>query len=398
ERGRIGLRLSSDPAVTGKSVEELTAVGIGPGSGAGSLDAEEPRRGRRVRRERRRAEPIGSAEAAPSGDEDAPVRITALAADVPPDDWPMVLARRAVALIKLYSDIQLMTISASRGVVAELEQRRDGVVTIRSRFLSPGQRVLPAHAKTQLGQLTESALRQLPAAEMGSVEVHTQPSVQGDPPSRVLASERQLATAADLVAALRRGTSRRQIELEEDRGVLRLVRADDLVDLIVSIDSTQAEALSMSLDEGGLEGKVVDCLVEISSWSGFGGDALEDRFPLPGVPSYGETRALIDTMVRTHGDFTLWETDPVERMVLSARMNPERELVLERPHVQPTLLRFGFDMESIERLQSAIEEVREFHGEALEVRATLLVWLARKAPPPMGNEPSRQRRRWGRPD
>jgi polyribonucleotide nucleotidyltransferase len=35
ERGRIGLRLAEDPEVAGKSVEELTSVGTGGGSGGG---------------------------------------------------------------------------------------------------------------------------------------------------------------------------------------------------------------------------------------------------------------------------------------------------------------------------------------------------------------------------
>ena len=36
ERGRIGLRLSEDPSVAGKSPEELAAVGSGsPGGGGG---------------------------------------------------------------------------------------------------------------------------------------------------------------------------------------------------------------------------------------------------------------------------------------------------------------------------------------------------------------------------
>jgi polyribonucleotide nucleotidyltransferase len=50
ERGRIGLRLSDDPAVAGKSAEELAAIGSGDGGG--------PRRngGDRERRERRRRE------------------------------------------------------------------------------------------------------------------------------------------------------------------------------------------------------------------------------------------------------------------------------------------------------------------------------------------------------
>ena len=35
ERGRIGLRLSEDPDIAGKSVEELAGVGTGGGGGGG---------------------------------------------------------------------------------------------------------------------------------------------------------------------------------------------------------------------------------------------------------------------------------------------------------------------------------------------------------------------------
>jgi hypothetical protein len=54
ERGRIGLRLSDDPSIAGKSAEELAAAGIGPGNGAGGRDAQERHRARRKKREGRR--------------------------------------------------------------------------------------------------------------------------------------------------------------------------------------------------------------------------------------------------------------------------------------------------------------------------------------------------------
>jgi polyribonucleotide nucleotidyltransferase len=59
ERGRIGLRLSDDPAVEGKSAEELAAVGSGDGGPrrerGGDRGGRDGRRGRdRERRERRR--------------------------------------------------------------------------------------------------------------------------------------------------------------------------------------------------------------------------------------------------------------------------------------------------------------------------------------------------------
>jgi polyribonucleotide nucleotidyltransferase len=43
ERGRIGLRLANDPAIEGKSVEELASVGAGGGGGGGDRG---PRRDR----------------------------------------------------------------------------------------------------------------------------------------------------------------------------------------------------------------------------------------------------------------------------------------------------------------------------------------------------------------
>jgi polyribonucleotide nucleotidyltransferase len=60
ERGRIGLRLADDPAVEGKSPEELATVGTGdsggPRGGRGERGSGRPRRGGRDRerdRERR---------------------------------------------------------------------------------------------------------------------------------------------------------------------------------------------------------------------------------------------------------------------------------------------------------------------------------------------------------
>jgi polyribonucleotide nucleotidyltransferase len=52
ERGRIGLRLSDDPSVAGKSAEELAAVGTGDGGGRRN-GGDRERRGRRRERERR---------------------------------------------------------------------------------------------------------------------------------------------------------------------------------------------------------------------------------------------------------------------------------------------------------------------------------------------------------
>jgi polyribonucleotide nucleotidyltransferase len=52
ERGRIGLRLSDDPSVAGKSPEELAAVGSGDGGRRNGGDRER-RGGRRRERERR---------------------------------------------------------------------------------------------------------------------------------------------------------------------------------------------------------------------------------------------------------------------------------------------------------------------------------------------------------
>jgi len=61
ERGRIGLRLTKDPSIEGKSPEELAAVGSGGGSrnggdrgGRGGRDGRDGRDGRRRERERRR--------------------------------------------------------------------------------------------------------------------------------------------------------------------------------------------------------------------------------------------------------------------------------------------------------------------------------------------------------
>jgi len=45
ERGRIGLRLSHDPEIAGKSVEELSAVGSGVGGGGGGRDRDRGDRG-----------------------------------------------------------------------------------------------------------------------------------------------------------------------------------------------------------------------------------------------------------------------------------------------------------------------------------------------------------------
>jgi polyribonucleotide nucleotidyltransferase len=55
ERGRIGLRLSDDPSIAGKSGEELTAVGTGdPGPRRNGGDGGGDRGGRRRRRDRER--------------------------------------------------------------------------------------------------------------------------------------------------------------------------------------------------------------------------------------------------------------------------------------------------------------------------------------------------------
>jgi polyribonucleotide nucleotidyltransferase len=53
ERGRIGLRLSDDPSIAGKSAEELAAVGTGDGGGRRN-GGDRERRGRRRERERER--------------------------------------------------------------------------------------------------------------------------------------------------------------------------------------------------------------------------------------------------------------------------------------------------------------------------------------------------------
>jgi polyribonucleotide nucleotidyltransferase len=55
ERGRIGLRLAEDPAVAGKTSEELASVGAGGDGG----DRRERRGDRRNGRRRERREPRG---------------------------------------------------------------------------------------------------------------------------------------------------------------------------------------------------------------------------------------------------------------------------------------------------------------------------------------------------
>src|SRR5262249_7430814 len=52
ERGRIGLRLSDDRSMAGKSAEELASVGTGDGGGRRN-GGDRERRGRRRERERR---------------------------------------------------------------------------------------------------------------------------------------------------------------------------------------------------------------------------------------------------------------------------------------------------------------------------------------------------------
>jgi polyribonucleotide nucleotidyltransferase len=59
ERGRIGLRLSDDPDIAGKSVEELAAVGAGGGGGGGRAPREGARRNGRDRGGRRDGERPG---------------------------------------------------------------------------------------------------------------------------------------------------------------------------------------------------------------------------------------------------------------------------------------------------------------------------------------------------
>jgi len=54
ERGRIGLRLSSDPSVEGKSPEELVAIGSGDGGSRRNGGEREGRRGGRDRPRRER--------------------------------------------------------------------------------------------------------------------------------------------------------------------------------------------------------------------------------------------------------------------------------------------------------------------------------------------------------
>src|SRR3954451_4961972 len=53
ERGRIGMRLSDDPSIAGKSPEELATGGCGGGGGSRNGGARGGRRGRRERRPRR---------------------------------------------------------------------------------------------------------------------------------------------------------------------------------------------------------------------------------------------------------------------------------------------------------------------------------------------------------
>jgi polyribonucleotide nucleotidyltransferase len=50
ERGRIGLRLTDDPEIAGKSVEELAGVGTGGGGGSGSRGSGSRSSGDRDRR------------------------------------------------------------------------------------------------------------------------------------------------------------------------------------------------------------------------------------------------------------------------------------------------------------------------------------------------------------
>jgi polyribonucleotide nucleotidyltransferase len=54
ERGRIGLRLSDDPSVAGKSAEELATVGSGDGPKRNGGDRGRGGRDRGPRRERER--------------------------------------------------------------------------------------------------------------------------------------------------------------------------------------------------------------------------------------------------------------------------------------------------------------------------------------------------------
>lgn len=218
--------------------------------------------------------------------------------------------------------------------------------------------------------------------------------MQGEPPPRVLASPRQLETAQDLLAGIRTGPSRRTLNLREGRGEVELVRLDRQVTLTVLADSGSPEAFSAALDHDGLGGLVADRIVEVSTWDDFRGDGLEDRFPLLSVPSYAETRSMIETMRRKGGEFSVWETNSTAP-VLKA-WTTERELMVSRPGSSSISAGPGTDMRSTDGLHSALEEVCALPGDRLEARATFLFWFAQRvaSPGPDGPVQRAERRRW----
>jgi hypothetical protein len=146
------------------------------------------------------------------------------------------------------------------------------------------------------------------------------------------------------------------------------------VELSVWVGSGRTKSLSVALRDRGLEEAVLDCLVDISTWDGFKGDVLEDRFPLSHPFSSAETRFVWENIARTRGHFALWQRHPAERMVLGAGKTPEQESIIECPGLPA-----GTDGQPA-GLQEAIKQMRDLYGDALEVRASFLVWRAQRTP------------------
>lgn len=284
------------------------------------------------------------------------------------------LAERAVRSLGKQSSEIPVTIAGGSRLIAELSRRSDGVMTIRSRYLSPQQRVLPADSETKIRELTISALKRLTPLALAEAEVHSSPEASTELPPRLLASEEQMEMAQTLAAALKAGVDRRLITLREDRGLLSLRRSGQTVKVSTSHSQRSSHASSCLAGDANLAEHVLAGITAISRRKTFGEGRLEDSFPLTEMPSYSRLRMLTEQLIRAGGQFSLWQKAPIERFVLKARRSRDGALVLECPGSVPSVQQFEVSgmMAFVEALERAMSELLAQSG-PLEVFAVGLL-------------------------
>jgi hypothetical protein len=360
-------------------------------------------KGRRKRLTRKAAvQPVATVERARTNPTADPIRVLPLpkkSADpipaLPPEERAQGLAEGAVRSLEQHHAEIPVTIMAGDRLVAELSKRGDGVVTIRSRFLSPQQRVLLPVAKTEIRELTISTLKHLTPGELSRVEVRSPPDASSELPPRVLASEDQVKMSQTLAAALKKGADRRLIKLREDRGSLSLRRTGQTVKMSVSRSYEPAQASSFSLADVELADRLLAGLTAVSRRKTFGEGRLEDSFSLSDLPSYSKLRVLTEQVIGAGGQFALWQRFPAQRFALKVRKSRRGELIIECPGSVPSVERFEVRnmMAFVETLESVMGKLLTSHADALEVFATgMLVDLG----PDYRPDPRPPRRRFGR--